>query len=95
MIVPFICSCASGSVFGRVFADVVIRYAMVLGFDVEPNTEAKKMAEKLGVKIFTANIIYHLEQRFKTYIDEIREEERRKVSSLSFEALHFSDLRVA
>ena len=34
---------------------------MILAFDVKVNREAKAYAEKLGVKIFTADIIYHLQ----------------------------------
>jgi len=35
-------------------------FATMLCFDVEVEKEAQKMADKLGVRVFTANIIYHL-----------------------------------
>ena len=38
-------------------------WAVILAFDVKVNRDAKVYAEKLGVKIFTADIIYHLQVR--------------------------------
>jgi translation initiation factor 5B len=35
-------------------------YATILAFDVRVTAEAKDLAEKMGVRIFTADIIYHL-----------------------------------
>ena len=43
-------------------------YATMLCFDVEVEREAQKMADELGVRIFTANIIYHLFDQFTKYI---------------------------
>jgi len=42
-------------------------YAIILCFDVKVDKEAEQLAEELGVKIFTANIIYHLFDSFKAY----------------------------
>ncbi|MFN3496654.1 MAG: hypothetical protein ACK40L_19330, partial [Hydrogenophaga sp.] len=39
------------------------------------------MAEELGVRIFSADIIYHLFDQFTAYMDQIREERRRAASS--------------
>merc|ERR1712137_418350 len=36
------------------------KYATILAFDVKIEKEAQKMADKIGVKIFSAPIIYHL-----------------------------------
>lgn len=70
----FCCCCCYHALLTR-----ICRYACILAFDVKPNTEAAKIADKMGIKIFTANIIYHLERDFMAYIDAIREEERNKV----------------
>lgn len=43
-------------------------YATMLCFDVEVEKEAQKMADELGVRIFTAEIIYHLFDQFTKYI---------------------------
>ena len=36
------------------------RWAIVLAFDVKVDRDAQELADKVGVKIFTADIIYHL-----------------------------------
>eukprot|EP01065_Artemidia_motanka_P035286 TRINITY_DN431_c0_g1_i1.p1 TRINITY_DN431_c0_g1~~TRINITY_DN431_c0_g1_i1.p1 ORF type:complete len:841 (+),score=365.96 TRINITY_DN431_c0_g1_i1:77-2599(+) len=58
-------------------------YAVILAFDVELSADGRAMAEKEGIKVFTANIIYHLEDNFKAYLAEYnksKEEENRKVA---------------
>jgi len=44
------------------------RYATMLCFDVEVEKEAQKLADDLGVRIFTADIIYHLFDQFTAYM---------------------------
>jgi len=39
-------------------------YAAILAFDVKINTESLEFAEKEGIKIFRADIIYHLFDQF-------------------------------
>eukprot|EP01059_Diplonema_ambulator_P023145 TRINITY_DN3856_c2_g1_i1.p1 TRINITY_DN3856_c2_g1~~TRINITY_DN3856_c2_g1_i1.p1 ORF type:complete len:818 (+),score=448.76 TRINITY_DN3856_c2_g1_i1:45-2498(+) len=46
------------------------KYAVILCFDVEVSKDAQAMADKEGIKIFTADIIYHLQDKFKAYLDE-------------------------
>jgi hypothetical protein len=36
------------------------RYATILAFDVKVERDAQELADSLGVKIFQADIIYHL-----------------------------------
>ena len=48
------------------------RYATILAFDVKVLADAQELAEKEGVKIFTANIIYHLFDHFMAYVEEIK-----------------------
>ena len=37
---------------------------MILAFDVRVEREAQEMADSVGVRIFTADIIYHLFDNF-------------------------------
>ena len=43
-------------------------FATVLAFDVKVTPEARDAAEHLGVRIFTADIIYHLTDQFDAYL---------------------------
>jgi len=52
------------------------KYGVILAFDVPVSAEAKSMAEELGVKIFTADIIYHLFDQFTAYLKRAKEEEQ-------------------
>ncbi|GFU14935.1 eukaryotic translation initiation factor 5B [Trichonephila clavipes] len=45
-------------------------YAAILAFDVKVEKDAQDLADSLGVKIFSANIIYHLFDAFVNYRDE-------------------------
>lgn len=40
------------------------KYAVILAFDVPVAKEARELAEEYGVKVFTADIIYHLFDQF-------------------------------
>ncbi|CAL2276174.1 unnamed protein product [Prunus armeniaca] len=53
-------------------------YATILAFDVKVTPEAREMADDLGVKIFIADIIYHLFDQFKAYIDNLKEEKKKE-----------------
>ncbi|KAG2422261.1 hypothetical protein HYH02_015465, partial [Chlamydomonas schloesseri] len=52
------------------------KYACILAFDVPVNKEARELAEDYGVKIFTADIIYHLFDQFTAYVKQIRSAEQ-------------------
>ncbi|KAI3947738.1 hypothetical protein MKX01_034403 [Papaver californicum] len=52
-------------------------YATILAFDVKVTPEARELAEESGVKIFIADIIYHLFDQFKAYIDNLKEEKKK------------------
>lgn len=45
-------------------------YATILAFDVKVTPEARAAAESLGVRIFTADIIYHLTDQFDAYLKQ-------------------------
>jgi translation initiation factor 5B len=46
------------------------KYACLLAFDVEITPDAKLLAEKEGVKIFDAKVIYHLFDSFTKHVQE-------------------------
>ena len=46
------------------FGGGVCRWAVILAFDVRVEREAQEMADNLSVKIFSADIIYHLFDSF-------------------------------
>lgn len=43
---------------------ITFRWAVILAFDVRVERDAQEMADSLGVKIFVADIIYHLFDNF-------------------------------
>ena len=51
--------------------------ACMLCFDVAVDKEAERLAEELGVRLFTADIIYHLFDAFVAYNAEITENKKR------------------
>ena len=51
-------------------------YASILAFDVKITPEAKEFAEENGIKIFEANIIYHLFDEFTEYVKKCRDERK-------------------
>lgn len=55
-------------------------YATILAFDVKVTQEAKELADEVGVKIFTADIIYHLFDQFTNYINTVKEEKRKETA---------------
>ncbi|KAG0166588.1 hypothetical protein DFQ28_009957 [Apophysomyces sp. BC1034] len=52
-------------------------FAVMLCFDVKVDKEAEEHADELGVKIFTADIIYHLFDRFVEYRAAMLEQKRK------------------
>lgn len=55
-------------------------YATILAFDVKVTPEARDLSNLLGVKIFDADIIYHLFDQFKAYIDALNEEKKKEAA---------------
>ncbi|KAI6099153.1 hypothetical protein F5141DRAFT_1066724 [Pisolithus sp. B1] len=51
--------------------------AVILAFDVPVDKDADKLAEEMGIRIFKADIIYHLFDAFTAYNNEILEAKRR------------------
>ncbi|KAH0669431.1 hypothetical protein KY285_025462 [Solanum tuberosum] len=55
-------------------------YATILAFDVKVTQGARELSDELRVKVFMADIIYHLFDQFKSYIDTIKEEKKKEVA---------------
>ncbi|CAG8497206.1 7117_t:CDS:10 [Ambispora gerdemannii] len=51
--------------------------AVILCFDVKVDKEAQELAEEMGIKIFQADIIYHLFDQFTAYNKDIMEQKRK------------------
>ncbi|KAG0209747.1 hypothetical protein BGX28_009967 [Mortierella sp. GBA30] len=51
--------------------------ACLLCFDVKVDKEAEQMAEEMGIKVFKADIIYHLFDQFTAYHNQLTEERRK------------------
>eukprot|EP00744_Colponema_vietnamica_P003278 GILI01005047.1.p1 GENE.GILI01005047.1~~GILI01005047.1.p1 ORF type:complete len:935 (-),score=370.54 GILI01005047.1:122-2896(-) len=56
-------------------------YATILAFDVRITPEAAQLADHLGVKIFQAEVIYHLFDQFTAYMEEQKNVRRRELAS--------------
>ncbi|KAI5191151.1 translation initiation factor 5B [Nematocida sp. AWRm77] len=48
-------------------------YSAMLCFDVTPSQEMRSIAQEMGVKIITAEIIYHLTEKYKAHMEEFWE----------------------
>lgn len=58
-------------------------YAVMLCFDVKVEKEAQAYAEDNGIKIFTADIIYHLFDSFTKHMDELLEKKKEDSKMLA------------
>eukprot|EP01137_Pigoraptor_chileana_P016519 Opistho-2@73413 len=48
------------------------KYAVMMAFDVKIDKDAREMADDMGIRIFSADIIYHLFDSFTAYIEELK-----------------------
>lgn len=58
-------------------------YAVMLCFDVKVDKEAQAYADENGIKIFTADIIYHLFDQFTKHMDELTEKKKEESKLLA------------
>lgn len=65
------------------FFKFISRYATILAFDVKVERDAQELADSLGVKIFQADIIYHLFDKFTAYREEIKQQKRDEFKSIA------------
>lgn len=59
------------------------RYATILAFDVKVEKDAQELADTLHVKIFQADIIYHLFDKFIAYQDDLKQKKRDEFKSIA------------
>ena len=62
---------------------LIDRYATILAFDVKIERDAQELADHLGVKVFQADIIYHLFDKFMAYREEIKQRKRDEFKSIA------------
>lgn len=58
-------------------------YAVMLCFDVKVDKEAQQYAEDQGIKIFQADIIYHLFDNFTKHMDDMLEKKKEESKMLA------------
>lgn len=58
-------------------------FATILAFDVKVDQEAIDMAKDMGIEIFTADVIYHLTDKFSAYQTKIKEERKKEALSVA------------
>lgn len=56
-------------------------FAVILAFDVKIERDAQELADQLGVKIFQAEIIYHLFDKFTQYREDLKRQRREQYKS--------------
>ena len=54
-----------------------------MAFDVKIERDAQEMADSVGVRIFQADIIYHLFDRFMQYRDELKAKKREEFKNIA------------
>uniref|UniRef100_A0A914I606 Eukaryotic translation initiation factor 5B n=1 Tax=Globodera rostochiensis TaxID=31243 RepID=A0A914I606_GLORO len=60
-----------------------VEFACILAFDVPVDREVQLLADKEGVRVFQANIIYHLEDSFLNFRSELASKRRRENEHLA------------
>ena len=60
-----------------------VKYTIILAFDVKIERDAQEMADSQGVKIFQADIIYHLFDHFTRYQDELKRQKREEFKDVA------------
>ncbi|KAI7265509.1 hypothetical protein KC345_g8468 [Hortaea werneckii] len=58
-------------------------YAVMLCFDVKVDKDAQELAEQMGVKIFTAEIIYHLFDEFTKHLKQLQMQKKEESKMLA------------
>mmetsp|Transcript_8650 Transcript_8650/g.18923 ORF Transcript_8650/g.18923 Transcript_8650/m.18923 type:complete len:1024 (-) Transcript_8650:51-3122(-) len=58
-------------------------FATILAFDVPVEREAREQAEELNVRIFTADIIYHLFDQFTRFMEQLTEKRREDAAAIA------------
>ncbi|ELT89509.1 hypothetical protein CAPTEDRAFT_154149 [Capitella teleta] len=59
------------------------QFATILAFDVKVEREAQEMADSVGVRIFTAEIIYHLFDQFMAFREELKRKKQEEFKHIA------------
>lgn len=59
------------------------QYAVILAFDVRVERDAQEMADSLGVRIFSAEIIYHLFDAFTKYRQDYKKQKQEEFKHIA------------
>lgn len=59
------------------------QWAVILAFDVKVEREAQELADSTGVKIFTADIIYHLFDSFMQHREDLKKQKQDEFRSIA------------
>ncbi|CAG9762807.1 unnamed protein product [Ceutorhynchus assimilis] len=59
------------------------QFATILAFDVKIEKDAQEMADSMGVKVFQADIIYHLFDKFMAYREELKQKKREEFKNVA------------
>jgi translation initiation factor 5B len=70
------------------------QYAVMLCFDVKVDKEAQAYADEVGVKIFTADIIYHLFDDFTKHMEQLQAQKKEESKLLAVFPCVLSPLQV-
>ena len=60
-----------------------IKYTVILAFDVKVERDAQELADSTGVKIFQADIIYHLFDHFTKYQEDLKRQKREEFKHIA------------
>uniref|UniRef100_A0A3Q3NAT1 Eukaryotic translation initiation factor 5B n=1 Tax=Mastacembelus armatus TaxID=205130 RepID=A0A3Q3NAT1_9TELE len=60
-----------------------LQYAVILAFDVKVERESQEMADSLGVRIFSAEIIYHLFDAFTKYREDYKKAKQEEFKHIA------------
>ncbi|KAI9138786.1 hypothetical protein BKA69DRAFT_1089282 [Paraphysoderma sedebokerense] len=66
-----------------VMLDSAKEFAVMLCFDVKVDKDASDLAEELGVRVFKADIIYHLFDQFTAYHNDMLEQKRKDAAPVA------------
>ena len=70
------------------------QYAVMLCFDVKVDKEAQAYADEVGVRVFTADIIYHLFDDFSKHMAQLQEKKKEESKLLAVFPCVLSPLQV-
>ncbi|MCI4393775.1 hypothetical protein PGIGA_G00161290 [Pangasianodon gigas] len=59
------------------------QYAVILAFDVKIERDSQEMADSLGVRIFSAEIIYHLFDAFTKYREDYKKQKQEEFKHIA------------